>query len=165
MIRCECEKEQSSQSSHSPGLVEDSEPIVYVLVEPLSFEKGSVKALKHERLKKTDMSVCRAQFLSAGEAKLLTTDTMIANDTTREDKGYVWALCSEIREIFLPLAQKGAFCVVDDASEHFHAHAHIGYSDIDDKKNERLVARGNLLKLLQRRGIFNDWAAGAPFAA
>lgn len=163
MTRCECLKEQKSQSEHSPGLVKPDEPIVYVLVEPETFEKGSIKALKHDRLKKTDMSVCRATHIAGADAKALTTDEMLRKNPSRTDEGYVYALCSEIRGISLPIAKVGAFCVVDDAYSHFPAHAHIGYSDIDDKKNERVTARGNLLRLFQRRGIRYDWSS-EPFA-
>ncbi|OHV80071.1 hypothetical protein [Ensifer sp. LCM 4579] len=160
--RCECLKELESQSIHSPGLVGPDEPIVYVLVESLTFENGSVKALKHERLKKSEMSVCRAQYIKGSEAKALTTDAMVANGNDRVDRGYVYALCSEIRSIGLPSLGVGAFCVVDDAFEHYPAHAHLGYSNVDDKKNDRVAARGNLLKLFQKRGISYNWS-GTPF--
>lgn len=163
MNRCECVKEQTSQSEHSPGLVRNDEPIVYALVDPLSFEQGSIKALKHDRLKKSELSVCRATYVTGEQAKALTTDVMIASNATRTDEGFAWAICSEIREIKLDAIGKFAFCVIDDAYAHFPAHAHIGYSDVDDKKNERAEARGNLLLLLKRRGIFKDWS-GLPFA-
>ena len=162
MSRCECHKESSSQSLYSPGLVLSEEAIVYVLVDPLSFEDGSIKSLRHDHLKKSQMSVVRASFITGTTARALTVEVMVANNNQRVDCGYAYAMCQEIREIRLGQLGVGAFCVIDDAFEHFPAHAHIGYSNTDDKKNDRLTARGNLLLLFKKRGIFENWA-GVPF--
>jgi hypothetical protein len=89
---------------------------------------------------------------------------MVSNRTDRTDQGFAFALCAEIRAISLGQQGIGAFCVIDDAYEHFPSHAHLGYSESEDRKNDRLAARGNLLLLFKKRGIFTEWA-GYPFAA
>lgn len=163
MMRCECEKESSSQSPHSPGLVQDDEPIVYALVNPLT---GSVKDLSKGQLKAGALSVCRSSYISGHEAKSKTVDVLIQKDNSRTHEGFLYALCAEIRAIRLGNPNVGAFCIIDDALMDYAAHAHIGFSDPSDDKlrNHREAARGNLLLLLNQRGIFTEWD-GEPFAA
>lgn len=162
MTRCGCEKETVSQSSLSPGIVKDPEPIVYSLIEPDNFVEGSLKALKHDRLKKSELSVCRAWYIDGTSAREKTVSGQLQRDEKRLERGFAWALCSEIRDIKLESLGVGAFCIVDDAMEDFPAHAHLGYSQVEDKKNERQSARGDLLKLLEKRGFVTNWA-GEPF--
>jgi hypothetical protein len=89
---------------------------------------------------------------------------MLSKDPEREDRGYIFALGEEIRRIVLSHAKCRAFCVLDETVPDFAAHAHVGYSCIeDDKKNDRLAARGDLLNAFLERGIFTDWS-GSPFA-
>lgn len=162
MSRCGCDKELVSQSALSPGLVKGDEPLVYSLVDPETFINGSIKALKHDRLKKGQLSICRANYISGEEAREKTVVGQLERDSSRTEHGFAWAVCDEIRDIKLESLDVGAFCVTDDALEGFPAHAHLGYSQVEDKKNERLGARGNLLKLLEQRGHNTDWS-GAPF--
>lgn len=162
MSRCGCDKELVSQSEHSPGIVQGSEPLVYSLIDPETFAEGSIKALKHDRLKKGQLSITRAKYISGAEARQKTVLGQLERDSRRTEYGFAWAICDEIREIKLESLSIGAFCVVDDALEGFGAHAHLGYSQVDDKKNERTAARGDLLRLLERRGHISDWS-GEPF--
>lgn len=164
MTRCGCEKETVSQSSLSPGIVENPEPIVYSLIEPDSFVEGSIKALKHDRLKKGQLSICRAWYIDGKDAREKTVSGQLQRDDRRIERGFAWALCSEIRDIKLESLGVGAFCIVDDAMEDFPAHAHLGYSLVEDKKNDRQSARGDLLKLLERRGFKTDWTE-EPFGS
>lgn len=158
MTRCGCEKETASQSSLSPGVVENPEPIVYSLIEPDNFLEGSIKALKHDRLKKGELSVCRAWYIDGEDAREKTVAGQLRRDEKRRERGFAWAICSEIRDIKLESLGVGAFCVIDDAMEDFPAHAHLGYSQVEDKKNERQSARGDLLKLLEKRGFNTNWS-------
>lgn len=162
MSRCGCNNELVSQSEHSPGIVQGDEPLVYSLIDPETFLNGSLKALKHDRLKKGQLSITRAKYISGVEARQKTVVGQLERDSNRSEHGFAWALCDEIRDIKLESQAIGAFCVVDDALEGFAAHAHVGYSQVDDKKNDRTAARGELLRLLERRGYINDWS-GEPF--
>lgn len=161
MTRCECIKEATSQSPHSPGVVENDEPIVYALVNPLT---GSFKDISKSQLKASELSVCRACHISGPEAKTKTVDTLIEKNASRTHEGFLYAMCGEIRGIRLGSTTIGAFCVVDDALEDYPAHAHIGYSQPSDEnlRSHREAARGNLMLLFKRRGVFVDWI-GHPF--
>lgn len=161
MTRCGCPKEATSQSVNSPCLVADDEPIVYALVNPLT---SSVKDISKSQLKDSKLSVCRAKYIDGPTAKKKTVDVLIANDSTREHEGFLYAFCEEIRAINLGDSSVGAFCVIDDALPDYDAHAHLGFSEPDDSdlKNERVAARGNLLLLFKKRNVRTDWA-GDPF--
>ncbi len=161
MTRCGCEKEDSTQSEFSPGVVLDFEPIVYALVNP---ETSSVKDVSKSRLKQSDLSVCRAAHTTGPEGHANIVQSLLAKNSNRTEEGFFYALCSEIRAITLGETNQGAFCVIDDALEGFEAHAHLGYSEPDDPKlkNHRESARANLSMLFKRRGVFKDWN-GDPF--
>lgn len=162
MSRCCCEKELTSQSEFSPGKVDDPEPIVLAAVEPITFRDDSLHKINHKQLKSGDLSVCRAKYITGSEARTQTAEKLLKNDASRVDHGFVWAHCVEIRDITLASLGVGAFCVIDDALEGFAAHAHLGYSDVNDTKNERQSARGDLHSLFIRRGLFPIWR-GDPF--
>ncbi len=161
MTRCGCTKESSSQSEFSPGVVGDSEPIVYALVNP---ETSSVKDVSKSRLKQSDLSVCRAAYTTGKEAHTNIVQSLISKNSNRTEEGFYYAMCSEIRGITLGETNQGAFCVIDDALEGFESHAHLGYSEPTEPKlkNHRESARANLSLLFKRRGVFKDWN-GDPF--
>lgn len=162
MTHCECIKELTSQSADSPGLVQDDEPIVFALVNPLT---GSFKDISKSQLQTSTLSVCRAAHISGAEAKSKTVDELIAKDETRKHEGFLWAECSEIRALQLGSTNARAFCVIDDALPGYAAHAHLGFSEPSDPlwKNHRVTARGNLMLTFKKRGVFTDWNAH-PFA-
>jgi|GEM_PF-2873798 len=163
MSRCECEREGSQQSEHSPGIVSDDETIVYALVEPLT---SSVKAISKSGLKAGTVSVCRAGYTTGPDAKAKTVDILLAKDSSRTDDGFLHAPCAEIRAIPLGSSNIGAFCVIDDGLPDHISHAHLGYSEPADVKlrNDREAARANLLAVLNRRGVKVEWS-GEPFLA
>lgn len=163
MNRCECPREATSQSEHSPGLVQDDEVIVYALVNPLT---SSVGQISKSQLKASCLSVCRAGHISGPDAKSATVDVLLQKDTTRAHEGFLHALAGKIRAIRLGQSEVGAFCVIDDALENYRAHAHIGFSDPSDSKlrSEREAARGNLMLLFRERGVSENWI-GEPFIA
>lgn len=154
MIRCECPKEAESQSPHSPGIVEDDEPIVYLIVDPLTSENGSVKSISKSQLKSGTLSVCRSKYCDADEAKTLMLDPLTSK-AGRTFQGAAWASCSQIRSIKLGASNVGAFCVHDDALEDYSAHAHLAFSVPQEEKlrNEREAARGNLKELFLSNGV------------
>lgn len=154
MSRCECPKEAISQSVHSPGLVGDEEPIVYALVDPLTFSDGSVKDFSKSQLKAGTLSICRAAHCTAAEANECIL-TPLLSKSDRKFQGAVWTDCASIRGIKLGGSEVGAFCVHDDALEDYRAHAHMAFSTPQDDKlrNEREAARGNLKELFLKGSI------------
>jgi hypothetical protein len=161
MSRCECETEDSQQSAYSPGTVSDGETIVYALIEPLT---SSVKLFSKSQLQRGELSVCRADFCTGEEAHASIVKPLLEKVVDRIDNGFLYALCSEIRSIPLGDSSYGAFCVVDDGLVDYAAHAHLGYSIPPEEKlrNFREAARGNLLKIFQKRGEKAEWT-GHPF--
>ncbi|MER8374427.1 hypothetical protein [Mesorhizobium sp. M1406] len=152
---------------HSSGLIKNNEPIVYALIDPDQIEGGGIKDFKKERLKKSELSVCRAWDASAEEARAYIVAKQLEKIATRTDEGYAWTPAKDIRAIRLTGLDIGAFCVVDDGLEDFKAHAVLGYSkapegyDGNKLANQREAARGNLLLLFSksRRG-WEDWSFG-----
>ncbi len=163
MSRCECPKEATSQSEHSPGLVKDEEPIVYALVDPLTSKDGSVKDFSKSQLKSGTLSVCRAAHCTAVEAQECILDPLLSKPD-RKFEGAVWARCESIRGIKLGSSEVGAFCVHDDALENYAAHAHLAFSSPEDEKlrNEREAARGNLKEIFLNGSIFGS-LSDCPF--
>lgn len=159
MARCECPEESVQQSVHSPGVVSDSESIVYALVEPLTYQGGSVTAISKGKLQRAEQSVCRAEMCTGDFARTKIVDALREKDPTRLDHGFVYAPASEIRSITLGNTSEGAFCVVDDGLEDFEAHAILSFSIPSDIKfrSHREAARGNLLLLFKQRGEIKNW--------
>lgn len=157
MSRCECLKESESQSPHSPGIVLDSEIIVYALVNPLT---GSFKDFSKSQLKSSTLSVCRAGYISGQEARAKIVEELLKKDSSRVEEGFLFAECQKIRDLKLGDLGIGAFCVIDDAYEDFAAHAHIGYSKPEGVNigNERLSSIGNLMLLFKESLVQKDWS-------
>jgi hypothetical protein len=164
MSRCECQSELTQQSPHSPGVVANEEPIVYALIDPLTFETGSVKAISKSGLKAGDVSLCRAHYCTGDLARQLIVGELQTKNPTRADHGFLYAQATEIRELKLGTSDVGAFCLIDDGMPHYAAHAHLAYSIPKDGKlrNHRETARADLLETLRKRGQFATWD-GAPF--
>ncbi|RVA87948.1 hypothetical protein, partial [Mesorhizobium sp. M7A.F.Ca.CA.004.02.1.1] len=99
--RKECPKELTKQSPFSSGVVKNREPIVYALIDPDQIESGSIKAIPKERLKKAELSVCRAWEATAVEAWENIMQGQLAKNHQRKDAGYIWASAGEIRKIRL----------------------------------------------------------------
>ncbi|MBG21181.1 MAG: hypothetical protein CML31_14715 [Rhizobiales bacterium] len=163
MTNCLCKREYTIQSADSPGIVADDEPIVLALIYPDDYKDGSIRGLNHTRLKKQQLSVVRAKYSSGENAHANTVERLLQKDPARQDRGYMYALGQEIRAILLAHLKCRAFCLIDETVPDFAAHAHVGYSCIEnDKRNDRLAARGDLLNVFLERGIFTEWS-GAPF--
>jgi hypothetical protein len=156
MTRQGCPEEQSKQKTYSPDIVRSDEPVVYALVHPLSINEQSLAYFHSGRLKDGQLSVCRGRHSSYHEMREKVVRPQLAADATRQYRGYVWALCDEIRSIIATPKNDpktgqqhniGAFCVIDDGLIQFRAHARLGYSSPGRdfwSKNDREAARGNL---------------------
>lgn len=159
-MRPECPCEGISQSEHSPGLVGDDEAIVYAMIDP-DTAPNSVARISKSKLDAGELSVARASYCTAAEAREKIVAPQLDRDSTRKDLGYLWAVCSEIRAVRLGMSDlaQGAFCVHDAALKDFPAHAHLACSaPVDNKhRNFKAAARGDLLKVFEARGVF-EWA-------
>jgi hypothetical protein len=168
MNRCGCPEEEIQQTANSPGIIEPTESIVFALVKPLTANAGSVANLSTSKLKARNLSVCRGDYSSYADLIRNVVEPQLNRDPSREYIGYHWAPCHEIRSIMTqpsgagkmspPSQPVGAFCVIDDAVDGYPAHAVIGFSKPNPKfweKHDRQAARGNLLLVLQRRGLFD----------
>jgi hypothetical protein len=166
MSRPECPKEDKQQSEFSPGKVEDSEPIVYALIDPLTAAQGSLKEFSNSGLKKGTVSVCRASHCTAEEARREIVGRVREKAPDRTFQGAVWTSALEIRTIRLGTFGIGAFCVIDDGDKDYNAHALLSYSEVTDLKirNERQVARGDLYDLFMKNGKKENWS-DCPFRA
>ncbi|MDG4885348.1 hypothetical protein [Mesorhizobium sp. WSM4884] len=137
---------------------------MYAMIEPVQFENGSLKAIPKDKLRKSDLSVCRGNYGHGEAARRNIVVPQIAKDPSKIDRGYVWATAREIRDIQLGNMKSGAICVVDDGLKNFRAHAVLGYAEAPDGMKEkdlanfRLAARGDLLKLFEKRGPPRDWS-------
>jgi hypothetical protein len=163
MNRPECPKEAVQQSSLSPGLVSDDEPIVYILVDPLTVMNGSVKEFSKSQLKRGDLSVCRAKHCTTSEAERAIVQPLLSKPG-RSFEGALWMPCQRIRSITLGESRVGAFCVIDDGLQDYRAHAVLAFSTPQDEKlrNEREAARGNLKDLFRENGV-QPRLADCPF--
>jgi|SRR5215217_2136222 hypothetical protein len=154
MSRPECPAEGAQQSEHSPGPIDDREPIVYILVDPLTSQAGTVKDLLKSKLKQGTLSVCRCLHCSAAEANAAVVVPLTAGTLGRSFQGALWATANRIRDIRLGMSDVGAFCLVDDGKPDYRAHAHLAYSPADEKlRNAREAARANLKAAFLENGI------------
>ncbi len=180
MSRPGCPEEQNKQKAESPDIVGGDEPIVYVLIQPVSANVHPTSGIplayfKNDRLKSGQLSVCRGLYSSYEELQQKVVRPQLSSDPSRKHAGYVWALCCEVRSIMAApqnpdkeptqRSDVGAFCVIDDGLTGFHAHARMGYCAPGAdfwSKNDRTKARGDLSIVFDARGIHQSHAA-PPF--
>ena len=162
MTRCGCPNEDTQQTTESPGIVELGESIVFACIHPETAPERGVAMLPKEKLKKTDLSVCRGAYSSHDDLLEHVVKPQLSKKPERIYKGYYWVVCKEIRDIIAVQKKEnsdktaGAFCVVDDALPDYTAHAVIGFSRPSDNfwsKHDREAARGDLLIAVQCRGL------------
>lgn len=154
MSRNGCEREGSQQSSHSPSVVDDGEPIVYFAIDPTTASAKSIKEFSRSKLKDFDMSVCRSAYCSEGDALNSVFAPVKQKNPDAGFIGALWAFAKEIRAI--PLGDTfSAFCVLDDGLDNYAAHAVMGFSLPTDSRlmNNRAAARLDLRYLFLRRGL------------
>jgi hypothetical protein len=175
MTREGCPDEDTQQSEWSPSTVHNSEPLIFVLIQPLTINESSVAYFEKGKLKNQTLSLCRGQHSTFSELKDKVIDPVCDADETRQYRGYSWAQCEEIRSILAVKRTSGngggestlaAFCIMDDGLEEYRAHARMGFSKPSDDfwaKHDREAARGNLLIAFQKRGI-HDEHISPPFA-
>jgi hypothetical protein len=172
MSRCGCAPEDEQQSEHSPGVVQNEEPLV-IVTDTVDL---TLKSFPNNKLKSGQLSVCRAALCRFDEMFAAVVGDVSA---PRIDyKGYFWALANEIRSIIakrntsrdktphLPPKKVGAFCVIDDGEPDYKPHACLSYSRPSDNfwsLHDTVAARGDLLIAFESRGISSS-AATPPFA-
>jgi hypothetical protein len=138
-----CPKELTKQKQASPGVVESSETLVYMLLNPDHWENGKLKkaAFSKSKLKEGDLSVCRADYCTADGAYEHAVKPQLERNPARQFVGALRALCADIRGIAVDDPPKQAICVIDDGLDSYPAHALLAYSDAT--KSEKFWLRNN----------------------
>lgn len=164
-----CPKESKQQKECSPGVVESSEPIVYILIDPLNYQNGKLllSAFPKKRLKNCTLSVARGHHCTVADAMRHVVEPQLARDGRRRLVGAFRTQCSKIRELQASKERVRVFCVVDDGSCEYPAHAHIGYSEATKadgfwSHNDRTAAHANLARAFENGGILQLQDCFAP---
>jgi len=155
-----CPKEAKQQKKCSPGIVENKESIVFVVIDPLHCQDGKLisAAFPTKRLTEGTLSVSRGDHSTLADVLLHVVDPQLSRDSKRKLMGACRTRCAEIRAIKGSTDKARLFCVIDDGSNNYPAHAHIGYSDSTKEdgfwsRNERTAARANLTRVFEQGGI------------
>ena len=156
-----CPKELSKQSEFSPDKVHDKETLVYLLIDPRQIKDGELTstAFSKKELKQGTLSICRAGYSTAEDAKRNIFEPQFNKNSERKLVGAYKAICLNVRTIYATnrntqQSAGRAFCVIDDGERNFPAHAVLAYSDITKKdkfwdKNDQTAVRENLIELFQ----------------
>jgi hypothetical protein len=179
MSRIGCPEEESPQSTHSPSLISNDEPVIFVLVLRSEDDERSHNILRNGRLKDKNQSLCRPHHCTFAEMRDAVVKPQINSGEPVVYKGYLWATAGEIRSIIaernktrdkspgLTPENVGAFCVIDDGTEDYRAHARTGYADPIKSfwtLHETVAARLALVEALWQRGKFTG-SAEPPFVS
>lgn len=171
-MSCACPLEEQPQHESSPGVVQDDEHVLYVLVDPLHTKDGDLSGamFRGSQLKAGELSVCRVRYATPE----LINDCVVTPLLSKEGRTFVGSLVAVAGEIRSITNEEGQqlYCVVDDPihqdyktpsrpSLKFpinHSHAHVGYSCITKVKNfwnnlnTEAAARENLAAVFKRLG-------------
>lgn len=158
----EYDKELNKQKSLSPCVVASNERILFVLIDPLQWTKGtfSSSAFRTTWLNDCSQSVARQPYSSPERLRRFVVEPLLRNDPDeRELVGAVGAPATAIRKITIDLNDDTrAFVVLDDAVELEvgvdYAHAVLGFTpELSAKtKNYKTAAVGNLKLAFLRAG-------------
>ncbi|MDB5438477.1 MAG: hypothetical protein JWM33_904 [Caulobacteraceae bacterium] len=146
-------------SPYSPGLVEDDETVVFLLIDPLHFdeERQSVVPGAFQELTTRDLSVIRKKYASAHAANA-TREELIARGFKNhpEKPRLVDQVCVGSVEEIRAVREGGArlFGVFDTALSEKICHASIfaSLSSVSDRKM-RKIARQRLYEIMTKRRI------------
>ncbi|WP_417218997.1 hypothetical protein [Achromobacter spanius] len=170
-MSCACPGECSPQHGSSPGVVDNDELILLVLVNPITYKDGdlSSSSFSASQLKKGIQSVCRVRHSTAEQVDRCVV-TPLMKKSGRTFHGSAAASAGDIRAIQGADGEQ-AFCVVDDPihedyvvenrpevkPEVFLGHAHIGFSTATQnetfwRKNNKLALMATLALKFKGRG-------------
>ncbi len=160
-MRVGCPEEDQPQTA-SPGIVDDSEMLVFALICPVTADANSVAKFEKGKLKDRNVSVSRSAYSSFVEMIEKVVTPQIQTDNTRRYLGFQVSSCQDIRALLLfshkeEATDRGALCVIDDSYDDYVGHARMGYSEHEPqfwKRNNREAIRGNLAELFKVRGTF-----------
>jgi hypothetical protein len=125
----ECTCENTSVSSYSPGVVQDSEILIRQIYSPIHIdeETGKIKPLAFDDAKDKGMSVNRKNY-SSKEQLLQKIENKLKLDQqrgkNRDFPGVIYTNCYKVRRISSNNGIK-AFCVYDTGSKNDYSHADI----------------------------------------
>lgn len=171
-MTCACPDECSPRHESSPGVVDDQELILLVLVDPTTYKDGDLSAscFSSTQLKNGVQSVSRVQYSSADEIQRCVVQPLMSKGH-KTLYGSAATTAKEIREI-VGSGGEQVYCVVDDPIhadyadpkrpdlkfEVFPAHAHLGFSaltrvnDFWQQRNNKMAMMSTLADTFKRRG-------------
>src|SRR5258706_12825595 len=99
-MRVGCPEEDQPQPA-SPGVVEDSEMLVFALICPVTADVNSVAKFEKGKLNSKDVSVGRSAHSSFDEMIEKVVTPQIQNDNTRQYLGFQVSRCEDVRALLL----------------------------------------------------------------
>ncbi len=155
-----CPNELRKQKDESPCIVDNEEPIIYVILDPDHYKNGILThaAFSKSKLKEGSLSVSRANYTTADQIKKSVIDPQLIRNKERKFVGVIKATCRDIRSIKMNNETTRAICVIDDGTENDSAHAHLSFSEKAKiaSKNEQQSIRGNLMLMFQTNPVGLD---------
>ena len=120
---CACEKYR--MSTHSPGVVKDSEIFARFVFSPIQVDKkGNVKPNSFSHVHSRGCSVQR-EYVAQGCEILDLVNLVLNGKNDRAWKGVVFGKCHDIRSIVTGAGNLRAVCVYDTANSENPAHAEL----------------------------------------
>lgn len=149
-----CKCETIKQSPYSPDVVQDTESVAYIIINPdhWSDKQGlSNAALSKSKLKNHELSIARISYCSAGIIRQTIINPQLDRNPSRREVGALVAICLNIRAIRSDETNDRLICVIDDGKEDYIGHALLGYSDATKDsnfwtRNDQNAVRGNLIR-------------------
>lgn len=152
-----CPNELRKQKDESPCIVDNEEPIIYVILDPDHYKNGILTnaAFSKSKLKEGSLSVSRANYTTADQLKKSVIDPQLIRNKERKFIGVIRATCNDIRSIRMSNENTRAICVIDNGTENDTAHAHLSFSEKAkiSPKNEQQAIRGNLILTFQQNPV------------
>lgn len=145
-----CPAERTQQSTHSPGIVEDTENLGRIIIAPehVDTATGELKpgAFRIDDLKTRGLSLVRLEHASEQQIQDRA-DQLAARREESSFEGLAVGSTKQVRS-FRDNEDRQFLCVIDDGEENFPAHAMARRSaDQSDGALRRL--RGDLIDLLK----------------
>ena len=137
----------------SPGLVEDDEPLLRIVLNPDHFRDGRIQssAIPTKHLKESGFSVDRLRHVTqeSVEASISKFLAGTFNSVPRESEGIACFQARDVRDVRDDGAQ--VFVVIDTALQSNRGHASIYLADLGMTKSKARQMREKLMLLLNNR--------------
>lgn len=135
MIIDPCPRERAAKNAYSPGIVEDEEQMVKVLVSPDDWDGQELTpaAFSRKKLRNCELSLVRAKYSTLDIVKEEVVKPQLIRDPKRKVEGCAIARCSEIRGITTSDGER-VYCIIDDPVVYMDGklgagHALLGFTE------------------------------------